>query len=66
MNTLKPSMCKSDGLISLCDCVKKNIKEEQRKCLGYKKGINGYCDYYRLSIGSCSNYDGYFSIDKVR
>ena len=61
MKTLKPSICKSDGPLSLCDCTDLNIKEEQRKCLTYSRGSRGYCEYYRSSIGACSNYDGGFS-----
>jgi len=56
-----PSMCKSDGLLSFCDCTDKSIKEEQKKCFTYRHGKKGYCEYYRSSIGACSNYDGYFS-----
>ena len=66
MKIIKPSMCKSGGPLSLCDCPDKNIKEEQRKCLTYKEGKKGYCAYYRSSVGACSNYDGYFSIAKNR
>ena len=61
MKTPVPSICKSEGLLSLCDCTGENIKEEQRKCLAYSRGKEGYCEYYRSSIGACSNYDGYFS-----
>jgi len=61
MKTLKPSICKSEGLLSLCDCTGENIKEEQEKCITFKQGKKGYCEYYRSSIGACSNYDGYFS-----
>ena len=61
MKTLKPSICKCDGPLSLCDCTDLNIKEEQRKCLTYSRGRRGYCEYYRSAIGACSNYDGGFS-----
>ena len=66
MQILKPSICKSEGPLSFCDCPDKNIKEEQRKCLTYSRGKKGYCAYYRSSIGACSNYDGYFSIKEDR
>ena len=66
MKTLKPSICKSEGPLSLCDCPDKNIKEEQRKCLTYSRGKKGYCVHYRSLIGACSNYDGCFSINKDR
>ena len=62
MKTLKPSMCKSEGPLSLCNCTDSNIKEKQKKCLAYSCGKKGYCEYYRFSIGACSNYDGFFSI----
>ena len=61
MKTIKPSICKSEGPLSLCDCSDLNKKEEQRKCLTYSIGKRGYCEYYRSSIGACSNYDGCFS-----
>ena len=66
MQIIKPSICKSEGPISLCDCPDRNIKEEQRKCIAYREGKKGYCAYYRSSIGACSNYDGYFSVVKNR
>ena len=33
METLKPSKCKTEGPLSLCDGADLNIKEEQRKWL---------------------------------
>ena len=66
MDKLRPSMCKPNGLISLCDCMNKNIKDDQKNCLSFKKGKNGYCYYYRVSIGSCANFDGYYSNPKIR
>jgi hypothetical protein len=54
-------MSKSEGLLTVCDCTDANIIKEQKKCPTYREGKKGYCAYYRSSIGSCANYDGYFS-----
>ena len=64
MSAEKPNLCESDGLLSRCVCADKDIKGEQKKCLAFKRGIKGYCSYYRSSIGACSNYDGCFSLSE--
>jgi hypothetical protein len=59
-------MSKDDGLFTVCICTGKNTSKEQRKCNAYREGKKGYCTYYRVSIGACSNYDGAFSITENR
>ena len=61
MKTSKPSMCNSEGSLTVCDCTDADFKREQKKCLAFSKGKKGHCAYYRSSIGACSNYDGYYS-----
>ena len=61
MIDLKPSMCKSEGPLTVCDCTDTGFRKEQKKCLTYTEGKKGHCVHYRSSIGACSNYDGHFS-----
>ena len=57
-------MSKREGPLTVCKCPDTNVRKEQRKCITYCEGKEGYCVYYRTSIGACLNYDGHFSTEK--
>jgi hypothetical protein len=67
MRNQKPSLCKTEGPLSICDCMNgvANIKDEQKRCQAYELGKTGCCAYYRSSIRACLNFDGYFSGGKI-
>ena len=63
MQNQKPNLCKTEGPLSICDCLNDtvNLKDVQKRCHAYESGKTGCCAYYRSTINACLNFDGYFS-----
>ena len=67
MGNQKPNLCKTEGPLSICDCMNDavNFKDVQKRCLSYVPGKTGCCAYYRSSIRAYLNFDGFFFGGKI-